>query len=440
MSLHTSPTRGSALISSLIVAVLVAGIVGFYLETVRLEIKETHRSRLALEAVNLAEIGAEDALYAVQSGNWTGWSAGTQGYSRSVTNIPGGLARETRAVSVFVRTNVTNEAVIVAEGRITHPAGINAHKQLRIDLSRRGVFANGLTSRDGVQMNGNKIAVDSYSSDNGPYHAVTNRNDRGSVASVSMAVASVDLQNADVLGYVATGGGMPQVGKNGSVKGFDTPGGVKVDPLRVSTDFYAEFPPVEAPSLSAPTTTVPGGSYTMGSLFTASEYALADLDVKSTDTVSIEGDVTLVLTGTLNVKGEVLITPGSSLTVYVEGDVDIGGNGLVNGTNIPANLVLFSTAGEGDGQTIKLSGNGALAGAVYAPFADVEMKGSGANGTMFGAVVANNILLTGNFEFHYDEALDDYGNNGRFRMDAWRELDLASERYADVLALKDGGL
>lgn len=432
-----SDTSGSALIASFIVALLVAGIAGLYLESVRQEIKNTHRTRLLLEAVNIAEIGAEDALYALINSDWSGWTSGTEGYSRRITNLYGGLSNETRYIDVFVRTNIPDEPIIVAEAVLRHPVGIEVKRQLRIDLSRGGVFMNGLTARDQVQMNGNKINIDSYHSGSGVYNSTTNRNDKGSVASVSMGVAAVDLQNADVLGYVATGGAPPSVGKNGSVTGYDTPSGVKVDPNRVSTDFYAEFPPVEIPTLGCSITNPPTahGSISLG----AAEYHYSSFNVGSQQVFNITTDVVMIVDGNIDIKGEININYGGSLTLYASGDITISGNGFVNNAtdSVPADLIIFGTAPEGSGQTIKLSGNGAMQAAVYAPYADVEMKGSGNSGTMMGAVIANNILLTGNFEFHYDEALKDYGDDTRFAMDGWRELDLAADRYSDVLALKD---
>jgi hypothetical protein len=45
-----------------------------------------------------------------------------------------------------------------------------------------------------------------------------------------------------------------------------------------------------------------------------------------------------------------------------------------------------------------------------------------------GAAVANNITMTGNFEFHYDEALDNYTKDNAYKVDLWRELIESDER------------
>jgi hypothetical protein len=137
----------------------------------------------------------------------------------------------------------------------------------------------------------------------------------------------------------------------------------------------------------------------------------------------------MVITGTLMVKGAINITAGSTLTVYLNGDADIGGTGIVNGTDIPASMTLFGTKPTGSSQTIKLSGNGALSAVVYAPNATLEMKGGGTSGEMRGAAIANNITIVGNYDFHYDEDLKDYMNTDpSYKMKYWRELVTSGER------------
>ncbi len=110
------------------------------------------------------------------------------------------------------------------------------------------------------------------------------------------------------------------------------------------------------------------------------------------------------------------------------GDVDIGGNGVVNMSNVPENFQLFGTASSGSSQTIKVSGNGAIQAAIYAPNADIELKGSGSGGVFMGAAVGDNITMTGNFEFHYDEALANFTIDKSYRISRWRELIESDEK------------
>ena len=57
------------------------------------------------------------------------------------------------------------------------------------------------------------------------------------------------------------------------------------------------------------------------------------------------------------------------------------------------------------------------------------------NGAVNGSVVANNISLSGNAEFHYDESLANFGGGNPFRVSRWKELTVASDRnyYSSVM-------
>ncbi|MCB1123778.1 MAG: hypothetical protein KJT03_19645, partial [Verrucomicrobiae bacterium] len=121
-------------------------------------------------------------------------------------------------------------------------------------------------------------------------------------------------------------------------------------------------------------------------------------------------------------KGELEVTSNGSVELFINGDLDIGGNGIVNVSGIPSKFLIYGTNTVEGGQTFKISGNGALYAAVYSPNANLEMKGGGNAGTFMGAAVANKIVMTGNSNFHYDEALKEFGGDGSYRISLWREL------------------
>src|SRR5262249_10259352 len=106
--------------------------------------------------------------------------------------------------------------------------------------------------------------------------------------------------------------------------------------------------------------------------------------------------------------------------------VDIGGNGALNGNfttgntsatnspNIPNSMVPPSAAAgslaaadspqflSNSQNDFKYAGTSDTACLVYAPESNVVMKGSA---TIYGAVVASDITISGNVQFHYDESL-----------------------------------
>ncbi len=146
--------------------------------------------------------------------------------------------------------------IVFSEGEVVSKYGA-VKKQIRMDLGRKGLFANGLTAKNGISWSGNNVSVDSYNSDNGDYDLYTNRNDQGSVASVSISAGAVSPGNGNIYGYVATGGGDPSFGPNGSLTGKDTPAGTKIDQNRIAKDFYADFEYYDAPNMTGANTSIP---------------------------------------------------------------------------------------------------------------------------------------------------------------------------------------
>ncbi|MGA2220451.1 MAG: collagen-binding domain-containing protein [Verrucomicrobiia bacterium] len=82
---------------------------------------------------------------------------------------------------------------------------------------------------------------------------------------------------------------------------------------------------------------------------------------------------------------------------------------------MPSNLVIYGLPGC---TSITLSGNSDWNSCVYAPQAALTMSG---NKQTYGSLVASNTTFSGNVNFHYDEALRNFGGSG-YLVATWREL------------------
>jgi hypothetical protein len=267
------------------------------------------------------------------------------------------------------------------------------------------------------------------------------------------------VQNADIWGYVATGGTsgdniVENVGTGGSIMGDDSAAkdkteweSTKVDPDRVSTDFTSDLDAVTAPTATSikdlgdvnGTTTLPEAGDTPASdgiyYYTTSSISLVNKQL----IVSANKNVVIINTsGSIKVGGNdglIKVTTGGSLALYTDGDVVIGGQGIANGTPTgtadltaaqaqqPKNFQIWGT--NATSQSIDIKGKGALSAVVYAPAADVFVNG---NGDVMGSVVAKNVNMVGNAAFHYDESLGDFDGNSPYGISKWTELTTATER------------
>jgi hypothetical protein len=438
-----SRPRGAVLIVALLITALIALALGSYLTLNLSTSRLARQSYQQSSAFHLAEAGAEEAVWSFNQANarnpsaWTGWTAQGATAWRKFPGFDFG-GNTSGVVKVYVNNTSpsgSERPSVVAMASIESPGTPPAMRMIAVTLSRRSYFANGIVARDTLRFSGLNTSVDSWNSDPDndpatapiPYSEAV-RSDKGGIATLAVQSASLLVNQAHVWGYVATGGAEPEVGVLGSIRGASTPENVRIDPARVSTDFAADLPLLTAPVDGTPLAAV---GDTLGTLGQATKWRVASISLNGNKTLTILGDVTLVLTAStgsaLDVTGNaaILVPDGSSLTVYVEADLKVAGNGLGNGNTRPGTVRIWGTSTSAAVQGIQLAGNGALKAIVYAPNADIQVNG---NGDIMGAFVGNRVTFTGNAKFHYDESLANESDQAPFGISRWRELTTAEER------------
>lgn len=212
--------------------------------------------------------------------------------------------------------------------------------------------------------------------------------------------------------------------------GADTPSGVTEDPDRISYDFKANLPDVTVPSLTVDYTTLAAGS--IGDPFASwssdpEVYHISSFNLSGTYAINVVGPTVIIVDGDFKLSGQTelnIIGTESYLEIYVGGDLDLTGKGVLNSEQKPEAFQVWGTAPSGTSQSVKVAGNGDLAGIVYAPNADVEIKGGG---NISGAAVGEDITITGNANFHYDLNLKNLDSDGSYSISRWRELRGSSE-------------
>jgi len=410
-------------------AIVGAAIIGGYLKMSLNEYKLSQRTLKLQSTMNLAEAGLELGMNAINTKDWSGWTAvGSNGYFRDVSSITFSDSRVAR-IRVYIE-DYNSLPILAAEGRVIEPNGDELFKQIRVDMQTSGLFANGLTAKNTINFNGNNVEVDAYDSTIGVWNYTLNREDEGSVASLSVDNGALDVGNGDIWGYLATAGGAYDIGPGGSVMGADTPLGVTEDPDRISYDFNANLPDVTAPSLTVDHTSLAAGNIgdpTAGWNSDPEVYHISSFSMSGKNTITVVGPTIIIVDGDFSLSGKAelnIVGADSYLKIYVGGDLDLTGQGVINDEQNPEAFQVWGTAVSGAGQTIKVAGNGDLAGIVYAPNADLEIKG---NGNVSGAAVGEDITLTGNAKFHYDLNLKNMDSDGSYSIKRWRELRGASE-------------
>ncbi|HTL68415.1 MAG TPA: hypothetical protein VL200_12190 [Lacunisphaera sp.] len=447
--------KGSLLIVCLLLCSIIGISIASYLQLARTSITISNRALYNNGAMNLAENGLEEAMYSINKAvddttyTWSDWhndgiNAWRQFPSTGTYTFDGGGTGIVQVIA-YNYTGVSSPK-FVARATVTLGGYTSKtiEKWVMVQIRKTSKFSNGLVAKNTITFNGNNASVDSWNSEKNPDgttraspvpYNTSYRNDNGSVGSISVGVGSVSVNQADVWGYVGTGGAAPSVGNNGSIMGANTPAGVTVDPNRVSTDFSASFDPVSTPTGGSSLASLGNNDLptTIGTAGTTNVYTISSISSSGNNTkvLTIQGDVTLIVSSSISMTGNssIYIAPGSSLKIYTAGTVDITGNGVANGGTTQAtqgqakNFQVWGTSTTS--QNISIKGNGAFSGVVYAPTANVTIAG---NGDVSGSVVANNITLTGNAAFHYDESLSDFGGGNPYRVSLWEELTTEAQR------------
>jgi choice-of-anchor A domain-containing protein len=101
--------------------------------------------------------------------------------------------------------------------------------------------------------------------------------------------------------------------------------------------------------------------------------------------------------------------------MYVNGNVNISGAGVVNGTQSASQCAIYGLPGC---TTITCGNSGAFIGTVYAPEAALTVSGSGG---VSGGFTASTITVSNSGQVHYDEHLTTLGGSG-YAVMSWNEI------------------
>lgn len=244
-------------------------------------------------------------------------------------------------------------------------------------------FKNAIHTKSGANLDGG-MWTDSYDSRNGGYNVSGNKGNKGDVTTDSTATPAIDLTGISAInGNVAIG------------PGGNLSTGISIGPGSTITGSQD----VETSARNMPLSGIPAGLTNQGPL-------------------TIAGNRTVVLSeGTywftsISITGSGQLRTTGAVKIYVTGNINVGGNGVMTAGNLPTNLLIYGTVDPGDPSqktnTVSIHGNGDFYGAVYAPGAAMQVFG---NAAVYGALTGNTVHVNGNGGFHYDEAL---GNLGRF--------------------------
>jgi len=308
-------------------------------------------------------------------------------------------------LSYTVTEDANSDYTVVSIGN-----AVQTQRQVSSTLRRKGLFEYGLLVKQTMVVEYNTL-VYGYDSDTGSDAEVM-------IGTISTAPDSLVLGSGSIIDgdvFVGFGG--------------DTETGIQNEGAVINGQTYAlneeiPFPVITPPSLSDMGTMDIAGTTVVGP---ADSGKYTSITLQTSGILKIDGgDVVLHTTGdvAMNSGSQIQVEAGSSLTLYVDGD--LGGDELNNVeinnyTGVPGGFKLcLMGASE---PSIEFKNNSDLFMAIYAPNTDVIFKN---NTTFRGSVVAKSVYMKNNSVFYYDKALQGEtigsGNVGlSFVTDRWQE-------------------
>ncbi|MFQ5803130.1 MAG: PilX N-terminal domain-containing pilus assembly protein [Candidatus Methylomirabilales bacterium] len=390
--------KGIALVITLLVMTLLLIIGSAFLSISSTETLIAINERKRVQAFQLAEAGAERAIAElVKDRTFTG-----TGVAVEQTLGPGSYT--TTVTNLVPLPGVVEPRQIISTGFVGSPP-LRATAQVQVQIQRGSPFQVGLFGLDLVELAGTQ--VDSYDSTQGPYDPL-NPGTKGHIHSNNrFKFWSNNTVNGDVH---LVGPAIEESGVNNTINGSTNPG---VASNNVVTD-------VSYPACTNATGISPPAAFIFDPLdcdltVLAGATVTFDQGTHSFHKITVESDASLAVTGPVQ--------------IYMTGQFKAYNGAVINTSQIPANLMIFSSYdgidGLGTDAMYMDNGTGEFYAGIYALNGEVEFQNAALGWQIYGAIVAKHIDIENGAQFHYDVALAQSPSPaGKFRPTAgtWREV------------------
>ncbi len=369
------------------------------------EFSWTNRSFKSIQALNLADAGAELAVWDIVYNNaqFAGWS-GINPKTLTLSDFTDNTGEVIGDITISITNTSPGHYLIVSKGFVPDQSDPVTKKTVKVKVFPHPLFNNGIFGNTAVSFSGNSI-IDSYDSSAGPYSPLTARSN-GDVG--TNGTLTIQGGNAIIKGDVV-------IGPNGAISGYS--------PSNVTGEVFYSGNEVELESVTLPayfTGLTNLGSLSVGGKQEATilpgNYFYENIAVDGKGALTISGNTNIYVHTNFTVSGgDAIVVTQGPVEIYIGGTGSFAGQGIVNATGVPGNLQIF---GLGAGTSLSFSGQSDFYGAIYAPDSSITMGGIA---SYFGAAIGGSVTLGGNNMFHYDESLSQNGPFVGYDIAYWQE-------------------
>jgi hypothetical protein len=422
MRLSRNKQQGAITLVALCFTAVVGIALATYISLCYRSLDLSHRTVQLNRSRHYAEVGLEEALWALNNSDWTnGWTPAGSNMTQTFSGYSLGQGA-TAAVAVTVANYATTTPTITAAATVTLSDGQPLVTTYQATTKPAPVFGNAIASINGRVRFRNLGTVDSYNSTVGAYGGA-NVGYAAVVAGGSTSYANpVTIAGATINGYAATVGNVISY-TTGKIKGPTTPGGTNIDTTRIGRSAFIPRFSIVVPTgaydwLPGPSATIATGYSAPGFWYFPSDYTIG-----AGQTLTIDGPAKILVDGTFAISstGELVVTVNGSLELFVRGNIAIGRTtpgdtgGFRNNTNLPRKLAVFVSGTTTNTYSVTSSFTGVIFADTTATSAiSFTATSTPTSPTIYGAILAYNNVDLGtatytstNPTIHYDIALRD---------------------------------
>lgn len=260
--------------------------------------------------------------------------------------------------------------------------------------------------RSGVNIWGDNTStgasIDAFNSANGPYSAATALSTGALVVINSSANQSWQMSDQAI---VRGDAGVAPGANPSSV--IATWSGSSITGTRTAQSSQHGVFHVTPPTLSSSGVFNAGGAHT---LTTDRRYTSFQM-WGSGSTYTVTGDVTMIVDGNLQLTGSsrIIVTPGSTLTLFVGGDVDVFNSTSINATGTPDQCFIFMT---GSSRNFNMTDQAQVVAHLRCWDAQANISGQGSGSDFFGTLRATTLNLSSKARIHADINTGSGGSGG----------------------------
>lgn len=405
--------KAMALITVLIVTFLLFALAGSFLLLTTNERILNERYFENLIALGLAEAGVDYAMWEINFGDELDDWIGENPKTLTINNFEDADGNVYGDINISVYDPGEDEVTIISEGTLSSFTGPAVSRKIRVLLCRHKLFGSAIVAIRKIDIGGTSD-IDSYDSSLGLYGG-DNVGENGDIITNYQAEPAISIYgHANVRGDAITG-------PDGTVSIIGS--AVLTGDINDTADVF--MPPVTVPGSLE--NLVSGGSLSLNKQkdsleLGAGNYKFNSLRLGGKATLTLdaeEGDVNLYFTGNPSIttvaQSQIIIKNGKA-NIYFDGDLSIGGQGILNEGEDPSDFTLFGTE---SASNISLAGIGQFYGTCYAPSADYKISG---NSDLYGAIAADNVSTIGTEGIHFDKELPNDGPAIGYDPYAWQEV------------------